>query len=472
MAFDAANSVIRLVGGSSYPEELTPWLRHEDWTWDGTDWTSVADVSYGLAPVSTTFSGNMAAYDISRSQFVFVNQTNFFYDNRGGGTWLSGTVPGASNGFIVLDPIANPLAEDGDPCVLLTQKDRTTDDFVRGNLFDVNVAPAAGFQPYGGNREAFGPMFLATYGSSGWGRVIPNGPIIQNFIGGDMELLPAWWYCDGSATAYGLKGKSSLALLPAQVQPTSPYTLGSMAYIVFGNIIALPWDGATTPTNGGGDFDARVINVTTPDQVTELVDDIQTQQLLAGGSGPPPPPSGLTYRMRAFDQTLGRIVFWPSDTIDTSGTDYTGPGPLIRVVIQDLIGETNTITVLGIEAMPEIWAQENVAASQTNVPLSAQVSTSFDTIKMIRAGSIVGLGTRLTEAITAGTLTVSITKNGAAGTLSIVHSTSSLGSALTQAAGIDTYVAGDLIGVQLTTSAGFLPNTTYLEAWLEVLEAP
>jgi hypothetical protein len=186
------------------------------------------------------------------------------------------------------------------------------------------------------------------------------------------------------------------------------------------------------------------------------------------------PSQSLTYRMRAFDVTLARTVFWPSLVIDTSGTDYIGvfgPGPLIRVVVQDIIGQAVTTIVPGVEAMPEMWAQENVAASQTNVALSCLVSTNFDTIKMIRAGSIVGLGTRLTQAITAGTLTVVITKNGVAGTLSIAH-TSGTGSAATQAVGIDTYVAGDLIGIEITTTSGFLPNTTYFEAWLEVLEAP
>ncbi len=40
----------------------------------------------------------------------------------------------------------------------------------------------------------------------------------------------------------------------------------------------------------------------------------------------------------------------------------------------------------------------------------------------------------------------------------------------TQLVGVTTYVAGDLIGARLTTTAGFLPTTTDLEAWLEVSE--
>jgi hypothetical protein len=123
-------------------------------------------------------------------------------------------------------------------------------------------------------------------------------------------------------------------------------------------------------------------------------------------------------------------------------------------------------------ALPEQWAQLSITPSQTNVPLSAQVSTDFDDLKMIRAGSIVGMATRLVSAITAGTLTVTVTKNGAAGTLSIVHTNGSnaSGGVATQASGIDTYVAGDLIGIQLTTDAGFLPLLNNVEAWLEVSE--
>jgi hypothetical protein len=87
---------------------------------------------------------------------------------------------------------------------------------------------------------------------------------------------------------------------------------------------------------------------------------------------------------------------------------------------------------------------------------------------MTRAGSIVGLSTRLTEAITAGTLTVEVTINGSP-SFALVH-TSGTGSQFTQSAGIDSYAAGDLVGIRITTDAGFLPNTTDLEAYIQVFE--
>src|ERR1700674_2393277 len=38
-----------------------------------------------------------------------------------------------------------------------------------------------------------------------------------------------------------------------------------------------------------------------------------------------------SYRMRARDTTLARLVFWNSSVIDTS--EYTGPGPLTDTVV-------------------------------------------------------------------------------------------------------------------------------------------
>jgi len=48
-------------------------------------------------------------------------------------------------------------------------------------------------------------------------------------------------------------------------------------------------------------------------------------------------PSGVGYRMRGFDTTLGRQVYWLSPVIDTPGSDYTGPGPLTGIVVSDVV---------------------------------------------------------------------------------------------------------------------------------------
>lgn len=123
-------------------------------------------------------------------------------------------------------------------------------------------------------------------------------------------------------------------------------------------------------------------------------------------------------------------------------------------------------------SLPEQWTRARVTANLVNVALSAAVGADFDDLPMIRSGSIVGLATRLTAACAAGTLTATVTKNGVAQTLAVVTTSgaNASGGQVTQVAGVDTFVAGDLIGIQLTTSSGWLPVTTNLHAWLEIEE--
>jgi hypothetical protein len=164
------------------------------------------------------------------------------------------------------------------------------------------------------------------------------------------------------------------------------------------------------------------------------------------------------------------------DTLQGGAGPVNVPAGGAMMLTSDGVGNWSIVSQYGNDRFspPEQWAQQNVAAGQAAVALSAQVSTNFDTLKAMRAGSIVGLSTRLTEAITAGTLTVTVTINGVAGALSLLHNAgfNATGGQVTQRAGIDRFVAADLIGVQLTTSAGFLPITTDLEAWLEIEEVP
>jgi hypothetical protein len=49
-------------------------------------------------------------------------------------------------------------------------------------------------------------------------------------------------------------------------------------------------------------------------------------------SGFPLPPPGA-YRMRGYDSTLARYVYWDSISIDELGAAYDGPGPVIDIVV-------------------------------------------------------------------------------------------------------------------------------------------
>lgn len=47
--------------------------------------------------------------------------------------------------------------------------------------------------------------------------------------------------------------------------------------------------------------------------------------------------TGFSYRMRAVDTTLARVVYWSSDTVDPTGINYAGPGPLVSIVVSNVI---------------------------------------------------------------------------------------------------------------------------------------
>lgn len=134
-----------------------------------------------------------------------------------------------------------------------------------------------------------------------------------------------------------------------------------------------------------------------------------------------------------------------------------------------IVGET-TVNSVARYVPNEMWVHNNVSANE-NLAMACLVSPDFNTWRAPRAGSIVGLVARLDGAIVAGTLTVQVTKNGAllgAFTLSLAVGT--VESQAAQAAGVDTYAAGDRLGMWLTSSASFAPGTRHLNAYFEVQE--
>ena len=128
----------------------------------------------------------------------------------------------------------------------------------------------------------------------------------------------------------------------------------------------------------------------------------------------------------------------------------------------------------GTIAPPTIdgFYQDNVAASQTNVELIRAVGRWRAT----QAGSITGVVATMTEARTAGTLTVTVFKNtglaGAAGSsvglTAVIDGTNTSRKATTQAKDTDTFAAGDELYLVVTTDSGWLPVTSDLIAALEV----
>lgn len=115
------------------------------------------------------------------------------------------------------------------------------------------------------------------------------------------------------------------------------------------------------------------------------------------------------------------------------------------------------------------WFQDNAAADQSAVALNLDGGTSRSALPMLRAGSVTGVVVRSNEARTAGTLTVEVTKNGTGtGLTAVLNGTNTTVKATTQAAGTDTFVAGDTIGVTVTTDSAWLPVTADITVVVEI----
>jgi hypothetical protein len=138
------------------------------------------------------------------------------------------------------------------------------------------------------------------------------------------------------------------------------------------------------------------------------------------------------------------------------GTDPAGAAADVKTFLQQ------EHTTLGKHTLkvPHNFYQDNVAASQSAVALTVVGPATGIDIEMPWAGSIVGISAQvvLAEARTAGTLTVDATVNGvASGLQAVLNGSNTQHHAATQAIDVDTFSAGDRIGVDITTDAGWLP---------------
>jgi hypothetical protein len=43
------------------------------------------------------------------------------------------------------------------------------------------------------------------------------------------------------------------------------------------------------------------------------------------------------YRMRGYDTTLTTTVYWTATSVDSTGAQYTGPGPLTNITIVHIL---------------------------------------------------------------------------------------------------------------------------------------
>lgn len=120
------------------------------------------------------------------------------------------------------------------------------------------------------------------------------------------------------------------------------------------------------------------------------------------------------------------------------------------------------------------FVEQSMAASQTAVQLErsygpAAGDVAQEGVPILRAGSITGIGVRLTGDRSAGTATFEVFKNGVAAGLSVViDATNVRQNVATQAAALDTVAANDRVDVRMTTDASWTPTSARPEAFIEI----
>lgn len=126
------------------------------------------------------------------------------------------------------------------------------------------------------------------------------------------------------------------------------------------------------------------------------------------------------------------------------------------------------------QIVPLLFVQDNVAASQTDVQLNIQEVASaaallVQGISMPWAGSVVGISVDLSSAATAGQLTVGVTNGGteAAATTQTITTQTAKTAVFPQ--GSVTFVAGDKLGVEITTNGTWDATTADLAVVVYVL---
>lgn len=126
------------------------------------------------------------------------------------------------------------------------------------------------------------------------------------------------------------------------------------------------------------------------------------------------------------------------------------------------------------QLVPLVFMQDALAASQTDVQLliaevASAASNAIDGYVMPFAGEIVAVTARLSAAATAGTLTVGPTVNGTEKTDPTLSITTAQSASDTAARGTAMFVAGDLIGAEITTGGTWDGTTADLGVVVWVL---
>jgi hypothetical protein len=149
---------------------------------------------------------------------------------------------------------------------------------------------------------------------------------------------------------------------------------------------------------------------------------------------------------------VGKPIGWVCVTGGTPGTWAS------------LAGEVDTPNMLSFSFFYDV-----VAANLTNTDMLTAIGDAVCEFIMNYAGSILAVGVVSDQARTAGTLTVEVTKNGTGvGLTAVLNGTNTTKKVTTQTKDTDTFVAADLMGVHLTTSADWAPATADIRVVITV----
>jgi hypothetical protein len=149
--------------------------------------------------------------------------------------------------------------------------------------------------------------------------------------------------------------------------------------------------------------------------------------------------------------TLGSGLSMTGTTLSSSGGSSTD-----RTLLTGF-GAATTASQTGVQMWRTIgFGAASVGARQTSIP-------------MHRAGSLTGISVAVGAARTAGTLTLEAYVNGVAtGFTVVINGTNTQYHYATQAAGSDTFAAGDRVDIRITTSGDYASAAERVEGILEV----
>jgi len=127
--------------------------------------------------------------------------------------------------------------------------------------------------------------------------------------------------------------------------------------------------------------------------------------------------------------------------------------------------------ILNVGHTSPCWADQNVSASQTSAAMNLLGTSDNTEVVMSAPGNIVGISISSNDARTAGTLTVKPTINGTESTTlsAALNATDTQYAYAIQEFTKDNFLAGQRLGVKITTDGSWAPTTADIVVNMTIL---